>query len=365
MAMKRTDKIWPQLQTSNTQEPTPDYARLLQHFSDAYRELEKSTPIICVSADDTLDLIDKMRQVSSPNLPLASMSRRVLIDHLRQDTHLQWAQADEASIVNTVCLALSLWLTLEIVPDEGSAWGARKTRWEDSATIARMIERAFPAQPATMASGTGQIDSRLSLEYLESYHGFKACFTDNLAEHLDIVETVDCSLLLVYKHKIFLWNERRFMPSSPLPQDLVEETLDTIDLLLPHNDPHTLKILKKYNMVDLNGFGPGRKRLEDVRDLGKYRYWGAKLEKLSNIAASVPKGYRQLKPGRGAGANFREFANFWIVAVILAFLTVVFGTASVVLAALQYKLALWQYEVAVEQACAEHPDSGWHFCSKK
>lgn len=296
---------------------------------------------------------------------MADLTRHALVEQLKGSPKPRWDNMDEHSVLSALCFSLSLRLTLEIVPVEQPGSGTRKVEWEVTATISNLIGRTFHQLSEHQTSDLGHADPRLTLEYLESYHGHEVCFTDNLAKHLDIVATADCTILLVYKHKIFLRNELHYASTSLLPQRLLEETLDTLNLLLPFNDAHTLKFLKKYNMVDLNGLGLCGRRVECINDLTMYRCWGIKLARLSAVVADGPTGLRQLKPGRGSGANLREFANFWIMAVVLAALTVGFGTASVVLAVLQYNLSLWQYEIAVEQACAEHPDKGWRFCTRQ
>lgn len=341
--------IWPQLSAVASQ--LPEYSRLLEHFTAFCTAAGIAEPNATFATKDlahTLALIAKLRQPVLPGKSLADMTRRELVDILTQNAEPSWRRSDEASVTNALCLALSLWLTLDIAPSADTFGIHSKLHWGETTTIKTLLTGAFPKQ--TMSGFNYEIDARLTLEYLESYHGFRIDFTDNLAQHLHLSHTEGGSkpLLLVYWHKIWLWNELRHTQVSPLPQDLVGETLDTLNLLLPYNDHHAEKFLEKRKLSDIYGLAWCGRPAERNLDLGRYKYWGERLVRLSNVVAKGPSGMRQLKPGRGPGA-IRDFFNFWVAVVALAILTIGFGTASVWLAAMQYELGKQQYDIAVVQ----------------
>lgn len=95
-------------------------------------------------------------------------------------------------------------------------------------------------------------------------------------------------MLLVYIHKIFLWNELRH--TSPLPRDLLEETLDTLNLLLPYGNDHTVKFFENRNMSDIYGLGLCGRVADRNLNPERYKYWGEKLARLSAIVAKGPVG---------------------------------------------------------------------------
>jgi hypothetical protein len=155
---------------------------------------------------------------------------------------------------------------------------------------------------------------------------------------------------MIYEHKIFLWNELRFRKYSLLPLNLVEEVLDTLNLLLPFNDYHTAKFLKaqkRHALYSLGWCGRGR-----LRDLNQYQYFKDRISELSDIVKSTPTGLPQLKLDQG-GRNVMDFLNFWVALLVGIFTIfgIAFGTASLVLAKYQYDIAVVQYKLSLAQAC--------------
>ncbi|KAK0725602.1 hypothetical protein B0H67DRAFT_551134 [Lasiosphaeris hirsuta] len=143
--------------------------------------------------------------------------------------------------------------------------------WDNTAPIDTLLATTFPKQ--TTPRLNYEINTRLSLKYLKSYHGFRINFTDNLTKHLDLYHTIGW----------YNW---------PAERDL---------------------------------------------DLRRYKYWGARLARLSSVITKGPSGVRQLKPRRWP-VVIRNFFNFWVTIMALAILTIGFGTASVWLTAIQYDL---------------------------
>ena len=209
-------------------------------------------------------------------------------------------------------------------------------------------QAAQPPQPQP-------IDLRLTLEYLCTYHNFDVLFVSNLKEHLQIQWSgthESRPKILIYKHKIFLWNELQFPTDTLLPKDLIEEVLDTLNLLLPHNSYHTAKFLKSNKLHSFYTLGwCGRSPLP-LHDLSHYLYYKDRLAELSDIVKGAPTGLPQLKLDRG-GRNLMDFVNFWVALLVGVFtiVSIAFGTASLVLSKWQYDLGVLQYRLSLAQAC--------------
>lgn len=333
-----------------------------------------------------------------------------------QDLDLAWCllqrkqilnSPTDAAIVKSLCLALSLRLCVEVslIRPARASFGAAE--WHDTSTITELINDAFPKPDTATGSYGGavlqeipaqnphpnpappqntppqnaphpntppqgvvppqRVDFRLTLEYLCTHHSFEVIWTGNLKEHLQMRwrGTHDSRpRIMMFEHKIFLWNEMRFSGQSLLPRDLVEEAMDTLNLLLPYNDYHTAKFLKMHQrqaLYTLGWCGRGRSR-----DLNQYHYFKDRISELSDIVKTTPTGLPQLKLDRG-GRNIIEFLNFWVTLLVALFtvFSIAFGTASLVLAKWQYDIAVVQYKLSLAQACATTDASSLHpkFCA--
>lgn len=218
---------------------------------------------------------------------------------------------DDESMIMSIALCYSFRLTLHIIPNTSNKFSnTTPLQWDSNQSISAVISSAFPTKGTT--TDNEAIDPKLTLEYLSSSYGFKVVFIDNLRDHLTIQPTADQPWLLVYQHKIFLKNELRF--GSLLPRPLVEEALDTLNLLMPYDDEKTATFLRRRSLKDFHSLGPcGRSRKTDLAD---YKYFGDRISQLcAVIKGEPPPGIHQILPGRH-GSNLREFLNFWIAVSI-------------------------------------------------
>lgn len=351
MALARIRKIWPDV--ADGEFDVNHYAALIHHLGKASELVSGPTaPFATRSLDDTLDLIAHMRAAANTPATLANMPRETLVEQVKRNLP---GNPDDESVLNAVCLGLSLWLTMNIVPSNRPQVGLRDTaqsEWSNGSTLSEVIASTVPRKPSTRI---GLISGRMTAEYLEAYHGFMVVFTDILSEHLDIRYGNGTSrkhAIMVYQHKVFLWNELSLSRVSPLPRKYVEEVLDTLNILLPHGHTHTERFLERRRMKYFSALGNcGRPQRPE---LSHYAYFGDRLDLLSGIADSPPTGINQILPGRGL-VNFKESATFWVTAIVITILTV----ASIVLAALSYDVSKRsldltdrQYRLSLAQACA-------------
>ena len=129
-----------------------------------------------------------------------------------------------------------------------------------------------------------------------------------------------------------------------LPRRLVEETIDTLNLLFPPYHSSTTKFLqkekKRFNNLGLCGRDP-------LHNLDEYDYWRAKLLELIKVFDEPPKRWWQLWRYR---RNKAEFAQLWI-AILVVMITICTIPTSILSTYFTYR----QYDIARIQACAVEP----------
>lgn len=118
------------------------------------------------------------------------------------------------------------------------------------------------------------------------------------------------------------------------PLDFVEETLQTLALLLPRGDAQVSqwfkeqqKVKKLRNRVDSEA-ASGRRLKAAERQISKFNYWHDRLVILKQaFDESQPKTLRQWWNDR---RNPVQWYNFWFAVALIVGLTIFFGIGSLV-----------------------------------
>ncbi|KAI8952401.1 hypothetical protein F4801DRAFT_541420 [Xylaria longipes] len=245
--------------------------------------------------------------------------------------------------------ALRMMLSLDIRIDSrgGISSQARSSTidWGDSTSLAEAIESHFVSDGhQTRGMITGRIDPSLSLAHLCAHRGFKVFWTSNISEHLNI--SWKSKIITIYEHKIFLWNHLRNSKTPIIPRPILEEVIDTLNLLFPLNDRPTTTLLAN-NGKDFQGLGYCSRPRDLCLDLGKFNVWRDRITELVEIMNEEPKGFKQLALEKD-GRNFLPFVTFWvaIAVALLSLLNIPFTIVSMI-------YTVKQYDLALAQACAE------------
>lgn len=362
----KLESIWPDISNGDDDDNELHKAYLgsLEHLASV--ALERAPQSFATTGlEDTLGFINMIDDLFKPNgrfhgKKMKDLTRQEIFSGLAQDPRRrEWQGIHDEQIVNSLCLALSLRLSLDIRPSKDKAGDFLE--WSQDVTISTVLDTAFQRQntpqqaPPAQKLPSASVDTRLTIEYLHKYHGCKVLWVDNLAEHLKIdwIGPHNSQLLVkIYRHKIFLSNELEYFENSPLKKDLIEEALDTLNLLLPYRDPLTAEFLKRYDMLE-NFYGLGWCKRPRQPDLDHFQYFRESLLQLSEMAKKPIKGYRQLMLDRD-WRNIIDFLNFWIAFFVAIFtvISIVFGVVAIVLGYKQLYLAQIQYDLALAQACA-------------
>ncbi|KAL2270850.1 hypothetical protein VTJ83DRAFT_221 [Remersonia thermophila] len=194
---------------------------------------------------------------------------------------------------------------------------------------------------------TDEFSPYLNVVDMERIAGFKINWTNTLAEHL----TLRRKYLYLFSQVTAL---RRLEQSGTsrgiLPDGLIEETLETMNLLIPIESAACNKWLKrqtqKHGLDDPLHFRDYRNGSPD-RDVERFRYWRERLLKLSDV-------FMRTKPQSPIGWWYDDrdkgyWWNYWLVFGALA-CTVLFGLLSVILGFLQLDVAKKQLNSEQKQA---------------
>jgi len=172
-------------------------------------------------------------------------------------------------------------------------------------------------------------------------------WTSNLVDHLDFDRATNT--LKIYQHKICLLNHLNHAKKEDpfIPLAIIEETIDTLNLLFPIGDKATKYLLASEGQV-FNAVGNCSR--QSYPDLKRYVYWGERLQELTNILNEPPQTFKELMSGR---ATIKDSINLWnlSIAAFVLFLTIMniaFGVFATVYTYKQYQLARFQFCLQTE-----------------
>lgn len=260
------------------------------------------------------------------------------------------SSASEERVLRTLRCAINIWLDLGLKSGKAQLgrpeWILNQSLQDF--TLASMQEVVMGTQPSTLTEQ--QLPGDLTAASLDNYHGFAISWTHDLTAHLSI--DWKQRVLTVYEHKIFAYNHIRFKSEGlPVPDQLYEEVIDTLNLLFPFQDVPTRKLLDRHHMAfyGLGLCGRPRKLL-----LNDYHYWRGRIADIYQISQSVPGGFQQLLVGED-GRNYMSAFTFWITvaAGVVAVVGLGLGVTALVYSVKQYELGLQQYTLSVIQLCID------------
>ncbi|KAH6889303.1 hypothetical protein B0T10DRAFT_49738 [Thelonectria olida] len=354
--------IWPSLE--ETYAPEADqYIRL----ADFAMEQTSRFRTIFPRHDETIivDIVKSLRTMTDrPREDVLQMLDRTLsLDGTSTDNPKRLTRVLE--IAALLCLTINIQSGDSLDPIHSNA-----VLWERGMSLSAAIETHSTSDhdPASTSVG-GTIDEGLTVRNLVTNYDFEVDWTNNLYEHLTFNQ--ETRVLSVYQHKIWLFGHLRSQSPCAVPAGVIEECLDTLNLLFPHHDSRTRAFLKDHRQT-FNFLGNCGRKVS--RDLGNYPRWGRNLNKLLQILKGPRTGFRQLLPRSDQG-NFVDSINFWIATFVAALtvVTFVFGLLGAIYAKLAYdvskqslELTREQYLLSLAQACSDPSSSNevLEFCQK-
>ncbi|KAL6404697.1 hypothetical protein AUP68_11524 [Ilyonectria robusta] len=230
------------------------------------------------------------------------------------------AQLDKAEIINgAVNLATRLLLMVDVgKPATNRMWTGRAFRSWDQGTIRDFTASIFPVQGSNRHNGI-QLDTDFNARNLDAIGGLKVELTNNLLDHLKVIDIEGETTVMIFHHASFLENQEH-----PLfPDGFVHETLQTLALLFPQNKwyKNSKAWYHKHfesTMADTDtgvlSCGP-----LTMTDIDAYQFWGDRLVRLKLVFDQAkPRTLRQWWNDR------REGTQWYALWVVVGF-TIFFG----------------------------------------
>ncbi|KAF2437359.1 hypothetical protein P171DRAFT_526926 [Karstenula rhodostoma CBS 690.94] len=329
-------KIWSSVGLSLSTFRESEYTAFFAHLSREVSYLKHNhSELAADGVEQAIDLICTLKEnMSEPRYDILLKFRE------------QFPNVDDHSLNRTIELVARLWLTAKAALDVGvpatmhTNYGTLE--WPTEVSLKEAVQSHFSDVDATdirdESLGPG-LDPSFTASTLVEICGIKLSWTSNLMDHLRLDKRH--RVLTVYEHKICLLNHTKGI-DSPLPLDLLHETIDTLNLLFPFGHGPTRELLRRENKLALYGLGTCNRTRR--LGIGDYRIWRTQITSLVDVFNEPPRNWWQLLSDR---RDLREWTTLWLglMVLVLTIVSIVTGTVSSVYAVKQYNLAR-------AQACA-------------
>ncbi|KAL4874551.1 hypothetical protein BJY04DRAFT_225862 [Aspergillus karnatakaensis] len=229
-----------------------------------------------------------------------------------------------AQVDDSISLAAQLLLMLNFASPRYAISGTTQLSWATDGAISASIHDHFFSR-RQLDDVFISLDSSFTAYNVEKLAGIEIVWTDNLADHLRLVE--GDGKVAIFHHVTFLECQH----NSLLPPNLAKETLRTISLLFPQGDKQTVQKYRSCTRIDARILRCGK--LRDIeRDINSFFFWRDRLVILKQrFDAAHPRTINQWWRDRRNGV---QWYTFW-VAILILILTTFFGLVQSVEGALQ------------------------------
>ncbi|KAH7109810.1 hypothetical protein EDB81DRAFT_833104 [Dactylonectria macrodidyma] len=303
--------IWPLSTTTHSpQQSTEDFEAYFTYFRQECRYALLNFHAIESFADMVL-ILDIIRD--NPSSSLANI--RTLI----KNANTSLASGDR-KLSASIELVVRLWLMINVrilMPTHRRDLEV-SIPWPDNQSLMDILDRHI-CQPSTShISALDTFSSRLNVTDMKNIANFNVYWTDNLSDHLT---TRGSSIYLFYHVSVLKRIKASVSSTGFLPSALIDETLTTLNLLIPHSLTSCNTWLKgEISRLSLDPDIMYRDTAD--RNKGSYTYWQERLFSLSDaFDRTKPSSPIQWWYDR---RDMGQWWGFWLVVAGIV-LTVSFG----------------------------------------
>lgn len=331
--------FWPHLNLSEHDYSEQQYEALLESWEEMLQELYPHRNEFATEEwNGMLGII--MRLDNGPDDDISDLMRHARTNFLN---------TSEFAIACSIDLAV--WLQTGVnVRSRGLFISSQESciEWEENWSLKEAIDAGFDKHEALAQSEQYSLfDESFTITGLKDRCRLKIVWTNSLTDHLKLLGPRGKRELLIYQNKISLLNHQKDRRKRYIPEELLHETIRTLDLLFPMHDRHVLAFLEKENAQMLI-----EDPLETPRatQLNEFSYWNNRLARLLRLYDGPPEGRLQALLDTRDSA---QFATLWVAVFGVTSLTILFGVLSTVYSAKQYHVARDSYKLALAQACQQ------------
>ncbi|KAF2190101.1 hypothetical protein K469DRAFT_23454 [Zopfia rhizophila CBS 207.26] len=267
---------------------------------------------------DVVDIAQQLEDLSSKDVIKQNLRSNLTSPNLPNENEL---------LESSIDLASRLLLMMDIGVVQYGFSGRRQLVWSTGSL--RDFLNGYFSQSQVLGHDNVKLERMFTARNLGRIAGIQIEWTDNLADHLRIIDDED-KRVAIFHHASFL----KWQNSKLFPDGLIEETLRSLALLFPQSDKHTQKWFNKlpYSLhLDSKVIKCGQLRVDD-RQIEKFKFWHDRLVILKQVFdQSRPATLSQWWYDRRNGV---QWYTFW-VAILVLFLTTFFGMVQSIEGALQ------------------------------
>jgi hypothetical protein len=338
-----------------------DFADFFRYFNDHIDDLKwphgvvDETKFAARTFDELVAIIKELGDKrDSPREEALTSIKQLQVFRNKQQTDRQ--------VLNSMALAAQLWLTIEVrmvdLPPYGPASGAVEYAvWGPKNTLADLCRQQFQISKFIPTAREARLDTGFNAMNLMHICGIKIAWTDNLFDHLHYDQSPvprswwrfwqyhgSGGTIRIYPHKFCL--ARHYETTNVYGNDLLEETMKSLDLLFPFGHDQTRDFLSQ----ELHPFFLAEPTFPRTMDLGDFNFWRRKIVILYDAFNAPPSRVQQMWRDT---RNPMQWWTFWL-AVLITILTTVFGVISGYTSFQQVELAKQTYRLSVQQACGQN-----------
>jgi hypothetical protein len=193
----------------------------------------------CKTYEQLFDLLEFLQKNVGKN-------RKVCLAYFDKDEYAECTVQDKRDMIDLVVL---LWLRVDVTKQRHPGQGpCNKQVWDDEASLETIIQRQFPKCPvADYTTRKPNWTRYLRAWSLTKCQYFRVRWTNRLEDHLFLDPYQEPPELWIFHWATFL--EEFSSPQNPdfqlFPTGLLQETKDTLALLLPFLDSHSTSWFNK------------------------------------------------------------------------------------------------------------------------
>lgn len=328
--------FWPDLEVRTPEDLIEDdYSTLINHIATYLQELSPYASEFAAKTFESLFLI----------ISKLGEDRAVTRDGLQEHLKSCYLNTPESSIRRSVDLAIRLWLGLNV--SSIASVGPRNARdsriiWRSNEQFGQMVAAQFPKNTGRPPASTFPLDEAFTAVNLRNICRLQIRWTSNLQDHLKISGPRGHRVLSIYQHKVCLINHFKGPQKEIIGENVLKETIRTLDLLFPLADANTEAFLKEEGICMHSFHGHTITSSISIND---FDVWRPKLEQLLGLFNGPPESVAQtLLDTR----NINQWITLWIAIFGVFLLTTVFGILATVYTIKQYRLAVVSYDLSVD-----------------